>query len=113
MPIDPRGRLFGRIVLPAVAAAALGVFALGATPAAAQPYLGWDFGGGIGVGIGPPPSAYNPCPNYGWPYYPYPCRYAYYPPPRPHKRSVHHARKPPARVTQAPPAPAAPAATSN
>jgi hypothetical protein len=46
--------------------------------ARAQVYLGWDFGNGIGIGIGVPPSAYNPCPTYGWgPLYPFGCRYRY------------------------------------
>lgn len=81
---------FGNRVTLAVAAAALGAMAA-ATPAAAgsQPYLGWDFGNGFGIGIGPPPSAYDPCPTYGWPVYPYRCAYAYHPPRRVHHRRQH------------------------
>jgi hypothetical protein len=41
-------------------AVALGVLALSAAPAKAQvPYLGVDFGGGFGIGLGVPPSAYG------------------------------------------------------
>jgi hypothetical protein len=72
-----RIRRVGKLAAVATGAAALSALALPLTPANAQPYLGWDFGGGIGIGIGPPPSAYNPCPNYGWPVYPYPCAYRY------------------------------------
>ena len=44
----------------------------------AQPYLGWDFGHGFGIGVGVPPSAYTRCPTYGWgPLYPYGCRYRF------------------------------------
>lgn len=65
-------RRFGKLATLAVAAAALGAIAIPLKPASAQPYLGWDFGNGWGVGIGTPPSAYTPCPNYGWPgYHPY------------------------------------------
>jgi len=51
--------------LSAVAGAFAGAFALLAVavptqPAKASPfYLGWDFGNGVGVGIGTPPSAYG------------------------------------------------------
>ena len=80
---------FGKAIALAVAAAAFGAVA---PPAAkAQPYLGWDFGRGVGIGIGTPPSAYERCPNYGWPVYPRHCAL----PPR---------RPPPARWTP-PPAP--------
>lgn len=54
-------------------------------PAEAQIYPGWDFGNGFGIGLGMPPSAYNPCPTYGWPIYPYHCAYRYY-------GRTHHAR---------------------
>lgn len=51
---------FGRLGTLAIAAVALGsAFALTSAPAKAQMYLGWDFGRGIGVGIGTPPSAYG------------------------------------------------------
>jgi hypothetical protein len=79
----------------AIAAIALMAAAAPVRPAAAQPYLGWDFGGGVGIGIGPPPSAYTACPNYGWPYYPYRCRY--------HPRPAHPRPRPPAAWTQPPP----------
>jgi hypothetical protein len=74
MSADRRTRRFGKFATLAVAGAALGAMAIPPSPANAQIYLGWDFGNGFGVGIGTPPSAYTPCPNYGWPYYPYPCR---------------------------------------
>ena len=98
-------RRFGKLAALTAGAAALGALAIPLTPANAQPYLGWDFGGGIGIGIGPPPSAYNPCPNYGWPVYPYPCAYRYsghayhYP----HHRRYHRysrASKPPSAAAQ-------------
>jgi hypothetical protein len=67
-----------RCILAALAFAAV-LAALPAPPAKAggEPYLGWDFGGGFGIGLGTPPSAYDPCPSYGWPVYPYACRYRY------------------------------------
>lgn len=78
------GRQYG-----GAAALALGVALFGTaatvTPAQAQPYLGWDFGSGVGVGIGTPPSAYTPCPDYGW----LPRRCAY---PRAYPRYYRHAR---------------------
>ena len=46
-----RARPFGKLAALA-AVAALGALAIPLTPANAQPYLGWDFGGGIGIGIG-------------------------------------------------------------
>ena len=97
----------GKLAVLAVASAALGVLAIPLTPANAQPYLGWDFGGGIGIGIGPPPSAYNPCPTYGWPVYPYPCAYRYYGYPYPHHYSSRRYR----RYSHASRPPSAPAAT--
>ena len=78
MSAKTRVRRFGKLAGLAAGAAALGALALPLASANAQPYLGWDFGGGIGIGIGPPPSAYNPCSTYGWPVYPYPCAYRYY-----------------------------------
>jgi hypothetical protein len=56
----------GKLATLAAAAVALGALAVPLSPARAQPYLGWDFGNGFGIGIGTPPSAYTPCPNYGW-----------------------------------------------
>jgi hypothetical protein len=76
----------GNLKALAVAAAALGALAMASPPAAAQPYLGWDFGNGFGIGVGPPPSAYEACPNYGWPVYPYRCAYR-------HVRHVRHYRR--------------------
>jgi len=57
---------FRKLATLAVAVAALGAVALPLNPAHAQIYLGWDFGHGFGIGIGTPPSAYTPCPNYGF-----------------------------------------------
>lgn len=73
----------------AAAAAALPTLAVSPARAGNEPYIGWDFGGGIGVGIGTPPSAYDRCPTYGWGYYPYYCHYrpAYY---RSHVRRHHN-----------------------
>ena len=73
------------------ALALAGAVALPLAPAHAQIYPGWDFGGGIGIGIGPPPSAYTPCPTYGWPYYPYPC--TYHPVRRVHHNNAAHCRR--------------------
>jgi hypothetical protein len=42
--------------------------------AGSEPYIGWDFGNGFGIGLGTPPSAYDKCATYGWPVYPYGCR---------------------------------------
>lgn len=75
---DRHTRRLGRLATWAVAAAAFGALALPMSPANAQVYLGWDFGNGFGVGIGTPPSAFNPCPTYGWPYYPHACAYRPY-----------------------------------
>ena len=76
MSADKRTRRFGKLATLAFIGAALVAMAVPLTPPAnAQIYLGWDFGNGFGIGLGPPPSAYTPCPNYGWPYYPYPCRF--------------------------------------
>lgn len=75
MSAEIRRRQLRRAPTLAVAAVALGVMVVPLAPANAQIYPGWDFGGGVGIGIGPPPSAYTPCPNYGWPVYPYPCAY--------------------------------------
>lgn len=63
---------------------ALGTLAITPALAGSQPYLGWDFGGGLGVGVGTPPSAYDPCPSYGWPVYPYRCAY------RPYRHVQHY-----------------------
>ena len=78
MSAETRVRRLGALPTLAVAAAALGALVIPLAPVNAQIYPGWDFGHGIGIGIGPPPSAYNPCPTYGWPVYPYPCAYRYY-----------------------------------
>jgi hypothetical protein len=73
-----RRHFAGRLVTLAVAGAAFCAVAMPVTPANAQidlsqVYLGWDFGNGFGIGVGPVPSAYNPCPTYGWPFYPSHC----------------------------------------
>jgi hypothetical protein len=102
-----RIRRVGKLAAVATGAAALSALALPLTPANAQPYLGWDFGGGIGIGIGPPPSAYNPCPTYGWPVYPYPCAYRYYG----HAYPYHHSSRRYRRYSHAAKPQAAPTAT--
>jgi hypothetical protein len=67
----------GKLVTLAVAAAALVAAGAPLSSANAQLlgdiYLGWDFGNGFGIGVGQVPSAHNPCPTYGWPYYPWRC----------------------------------------
>ena len=70
-------KLTRRLTTVAAAAVAVAALAMPLKPANAQMYLGWDFGNGFGVGIGAPPSAYSPCPNYGWPGY-HPCVYRRY-----------------------------------
>jgi hypothetical protein len=85
MPSETRARRFGMLASLALAAATLGALTAPPAQAGGEPYLGWDFGSGFGIGIGTPPSAYDPCPTYGWPVYPYACRYRYY-------RPVYHSR---------------------
>ena len=85
---DAGASRFGKLIRLAVVAAALGAAPM-LNPAQAQVYLGWDFGHGIGIGIGTPPSAYTPCPDYGWgPFYPFRCHYYGYR--RWHRRVVAH-----------------------
>jgi hypothetical protein len=78
-----QNKRFGKLAALAFGATALGALTIPLAPASAQAYLGWDFGNGVGVGIGTPPSAYEGCPNYGFPgyaechYRPY-YRYGYY-----------------------------------
>jgi hypothetical protein len=85
MSISTRKRRFSTIVAAAVAALGLAALSLPLTPAQAQvPYLGVDFGGGLGVGIGAPPSAYcmppaSPISPFFAPYYAPAPRYYYYP----------------------------------
>ena len=76
-----RNRRFNRPAAAAVVALTLAALAVPLTPAKAQvPYLGVDFGNGVGIGIGAPPSAYGIAP--ASPIYPvYP---PYYYPPRPY-----------------------------
>ena len=62
---EKRNRL-GKWASLAVASIALGAVAIPLQSASAQPYLGWDFGNGFGIGLGAPPSAYQRCPNYGF-----------------------------------------------
>jgi len=70
-------RRFGKLAAVAFAAATLGTVISTSAQAGSEPYLGWDFGHGVGIGVGAPPSAYDPCPSYGWSYYPYRCRYSH------------------------------------
>jgi hypothetical protein len=81
MSIDTRKRRFGTLTAAAVGAVALGMLALPLTPAKAQvPYLGIDLGGGFGIGIGAPPSAYGLAPASPlYPLYGAPAAYHYYP----------------------------------
>lgn len=88
MTADTRARRLGKMATLVIAASALGALAIPLAPAQAQIYPGWDFGNGFGIGIGPPPSAYTRCPNYGW-MYPYPCAYAY----RPVRHTRHYRRQ--------------------
>lgn len=48
------------------AVASLSTLAVSPAQAGNEPYLGWDFGHGMGVGVGTPPSSYDACPHYGW-----------------------------------------------
>lgn len=60
MPKTVRNRRLGRIATFAVAAAGLIAVALPLQSAKADGmYFGWDFGNGIGVGLGTPPSAWG------------------------------------------------------
>ena len=64
---------------PNVAAVGLCALAIPLTPAKAQvPYLGVDLGGGVGIGLGAPPSAYGMAP--ASPIYPFYYRPYYYSP---------------------------------
>lgn len=76
---------FNKLAAGMVGAVALGVLAISSAPANAQvPYLGVDLGGGFGIGIGVPPSAYGYAPAspiypfYGAPARYYPYGYPYY-----------------------------------
>ena len=63
MLLHTEKRRFSRIAAAAVGAIGLAAMAVPLTSAQAQvPYLGVDFGGGFGVGIGAPPSAYGMAP---------------------------------------------------
>lgn len=94
MSTKTRARRLQIISALTLAAAMLGVVTARPAQAGPEPYLGWDFGGGVGVGIGTPPSAYDACPSYGWPVYPYGCRYRYYRPVQHYRsyRPYHHYR---------------------
>ena len=83
MSLATRKQRFSRLGTALVAGAGLCALATPLAPAQAQvPYLGVDFGGGFGIGIGAPPSAYGMAP--ASPIYPF---YApYYYPPRPYYR---------------------------
>ena len=55
-----RNRRFGRLAAFAAGALGLVAVALPLHQASAQTmYLGWDFGNGFGIGVGPVPSAYG------------------------------------------------------
>ena len=82
MLLNTREGRFNRVAAAAIGVVGLCVLAVPLTPAQAQmPYLGVDFGGGFGVGIGVPPSAYRiaPASPVLAPYYVPPARYYYYP----------------------------------
>ena len=68
MTIETGNRWFTRVSAAAIAAVALGALVVPLAPANAQ-YLGVDLGGGIGIGLGVPPSAYGPYPPYYAPYH--------------------------------------------
>lgn len=79
MTAETGTRRLGKWASLAAASLALGALAIPLQPASAQVYLGWDFGNGVGIGLGPPPSAYARCPNYGLgPEYCYPPYYRPY-----------------------------------
>jgi hypothetical protein len=75
MSLKTSSRRYLTIGALALGAATLPMLAVSPAQAGNEPYIGWDFGGGVGVGIGTPPSAYDRCPNYGWGYDPYTCHY--------------------------------------
>jgi len=77
MRIETRNRWFTRVGTAAIAAVALGALAVPLTPANAQ-YLGVDLGGGVGIGLGAPPSAYGVYPPYYHPPYYRPYYRPYY-----------------------------------
>ena len=82
MSLNTRNRRFNRAAAAVVGAVGLCALAVPLTPANAQvPYLGVDLGGGFGVGIGVPPSAYGMAPAsvIPTPYTYPPARYYYYP----------------------------------
>ena len=55
-----QNRRLSRLAALSVAALGLIAVALPMQPAKADmTYLGWDFGGGFGIGVGPVPSAYG------------------------------------------------------
>lgn len=91
-----RARRFAMAATLAVTAGMLAGLLTWPAQAGGEPYLGWDFGGGFGIGVGTPPSAYDPCPTYGWPVYPYRCGYYrpvyHYRHYRRHHRSRHYYR---------------------
>ena len=73
---ETRTRRLSKWATLAAASVALGALAIPLSSASAQPYIGWDFGNGFGIGLGTPPSAYTRCTNYG---FGPKCHY-YYPP---------------------------------
>lgn len=63
MAIDNRRKGVGGMAAAVIGAAALGLLAISSAPAQAQvPYFGIDLGGGVGLGLGAPPSAYGMAP---------------------------------------------------
>lgn len=66
MSVETSARRLGKVATLAAAVVALGALAVPLQPANAHIYLGWDFGNGWGVGVGTPPSAQCPNPNYGF-----------------------------------------------
>lgn len=85
MTVNTQNRRLRRIVAFFVGAVGLCAMAVPLTSAQAQvPYLGVDFGGGVGIGLGVPPSAYGVAPfSPISPFtpYPYPPAYTYAPAP--------------------------------
>ena len=69
MTFDTRNRRFSRLASLTIAAIGLAALTLPLSPANAQ-FIGLDFGNGVGIGLGTPPSAYGYY-RYGYPAYYY------------------------------------------
>jgi hypothetical protein len=80
MAIAAQNKQSGTIAAAVIGAAALAALAFSPTPAKAQvPYLGIDLGGGVGLGLGAPPSAYGMAPASPlWPFWGAPATYPPY-----------------------------------